>query len=238
MTTTAYDTHFIASDIAFTDQFGSVNLSIPFRKVKRIGSVVIGMAGCLECMLDFCNMACNFVLGERIDFNVPDSILQRVNRDFIALIYVNGSCLKISKAIGSSEIGIENITQIPTVIGSGSQFTRNIIEECPNALVAVLEAIKHDKYTDGEVKYCSIRKENIHNLELNPMSQTLKLQLTGMQQEIRETEAFLSSDVVNGKIYNASTETYHQIDPDSINNELGMSLLREGFQKVKDSLAQ
>ncbi|ENV47560.1 hypothetical protein P255_01981 [Acinetobacter brisouii CIP 110357] len=234
MTTTAYDTHFIASDIAFTDQDGVVNLSIPFRKVKRIGSIVIGMAGCLNCMIDFCEMAFQFVSGQTDKFDFPIQIQERTNRDFIAMIYVNGSCLKLSKIIGSSEVSIENITQIPTVIGSGSQFTSNIIEECPNAVVAVLEAIKHDKYTDGEVKYCSIRNDTIHNLELHPMSQTLKMQLTGMQQEIQETRAFLGSDVANGKNFSASTETYHKTDPATINNQIGMSLLREGFEKVRN----
>ncbi|UOG18711.1 hypothetical protein [Acinetobacter sp. PK01] len=130
----------------------------------------------------------------------------------------------------------ENITQIPTVIGSGSQYTSNIIQECPNAVVAVLEAIKHDKYTDGEVKYCSIRKEEIHNLEIHPMSHTLKTQLTGVQQELHQTKAFLTSDVAVGRNFSASTETFHVAQPSTINNELGMSLLKEGFMQIRNQL--
>ncbi|UOG18712.1 hypothetical protein [Acinetobacter sp. PK01] len=100
MTTTAYDTHFIASDIAFTDQHGVVNLSIPFRKVKRIGHIVIGMAGCLTCMADFCNMLVDFIQGKTDNFGIPQTILDRTERDFISIVYVNGACLKISKTVG------------------------------------------------------------------------------------------------------------------------------------------
>ena len=51
--------------------------------------------------------------------------------------------------VNHTEFTIENITNVPTVIGSGSLHTQHIIQDCPNAIAVVLEAIKYDQYTAG-----------------------------------------------------------------------------------------
>ncbi|WP_347986233.1 hypothetical protein [Methylomonas sp. AM2-LC] len=237
MTTTAYDTHFIASDIAFTDGEDNVHLDVPFRKVKRIKGAVIGMAGCLECMVDFSNMILNFILQKSDDFIIPATIVDRKDRDFIVMVYINGSCIKIQK-LRNSEVKAENITQIPTVIGSGSKYVQNVINDCPNAVVAVLEAIKHDKYTDGEVKYCSIRRDDVHNLEAYPMSTELEIQVFGFQKEVEAANDFLNTQDNQGKVFQASTEVYHVGTPSPIPLEIGMNFIKQGFFDIKKSLSQ
>lgn len=109
MTTTAYDTHFMASDIAFTVNRTEVTLNIPFRKVKRLGDIVFGMAGCLFCMRDFSEALIDFILQNKTQFELPRSILEKTNSDFIALIYLSGSCLKVSKMVNDTEFTIENM---------------------------------------------------------------------------------------------------------------------------------
>ncbi len=234
MTTTAYDTNFIASDIAFTDTQGNVHLNIPFRKVKRIEGIVLGMAGCLDCMKDYTQMIIDYVTKKSDYFDMPSSITNRQDRDFLVMIYLNGTCLQISKP-KQSDVGISIITQIPTVIGSGSSYVQNVLDDCKNAVVAVLEAIKHDKYTDGDVKYCSIKRRDVHNLEDHPMSAQLKIQLTGIQQELDAANEFLVHPSNAGKAFHASTETFHAGEPSTISLEAGMLFLKQGFSEVRDS---
>lgn len=234
MTTTAYDMHFIASDIAFTrDLIDEVTLDIPFRKVKRVGDAVFGMAGCLNCMIDFSEMVYQYISKVIPEFEMPASILNRLDRDFIVMVYLNGLCLKVSKNKNANEVIVENITQIPTVIGSGSKYVGSMINDCPNAIVAVLEAIKHDKYTDGDVKYCSIRRDDIHNLEIHPMSK-LTLQLTGMKSELDAVNDFLAKPENTGKAFHASTEVVHASSPAAIPTNLGMQILKDGFASIRD----
>lgn len=236
MTTTAYDTHFIASDIAFTDADDCVHLDIPFRKVKRIGESVIGMAGCLYCMNDFSNMLINFIRGLSA-FNLPVEIMQREQSDFIAMIYISGACWKITKMKMQIEPTMENITQIPTVIGSGSYYVQNVIDDCPNAVVAVLEARKCDKYTDGEVKYCSIKRNDIHNLEENPMNTQLNIQLLGIEKEISATNDFLMKPENKGKAFHAGSHVHHVGKPSPVDFDAGMKFLEQGFSKIRDSIS-
>jgi hypothetical protein len=234
LTTTAYDLHFIASDIAFTDENGTVHLNIPFRKVKRIENVVIGMAGCLSCMIDYCQMLINFLENDS-KLHFPQSIIDRETSDFIAILYINGACLKLEK-LRNAKLSIHNITQVPTVIGSGGGYVQEILNDCPNAVVAVLEAMKHDRYTDGEVKYCSIRREDIHNLEVSAMS-TPKLQVLGLQQELESVNEFLTNKDNQGKSFSASTEVFYHGEPSPISIEVGMAMIQEGFENIKKKLS-
>ncbi|MDR8377929.1 hypothetical protein FPK36_21470, partial [Acinetobacter baumannii] len=110
----------------FTVNRTEVTLNIPFRKVKRLGDIVFGMAGCLFCMRDFSEALIDFILQNKTQFELPRSILEKTNSDFIALIYLSGSCLKVSKMVNDTEFTIENITNVPTVIGSGSFHTQHI----------------------------------------------------------------------------------------------------------------
>lgn len=236
MTTTAYDTHFIASDIAFTvnrDNVSEVTLDIPFKKVKRVGDIVFGMAGCLFCMRDFCQALIDDILQNKTQFNLPSSILERTNSDFIAIVYLSGSCLKVTKAVNQTEYTMENITNVPTVIGSGSRHTQHIIQDCPNALAVVLEAIKYDEYTAGDVKYCSIKREDVHNLESPIMSTTLNNQIVMLQTEIAETNCLLG----NGNTYHANTETYHHGEPVKISTELGLQMFQHSLTNVREKLS-
>lgn len=238
MTTTAYDTHFIASDIAFTDENDVVHLNINFRKVKRIGNAVIGMAGCFRCMIEFTDMVLSYVLQKIPEFEIPSSILNRLDKDFVVIVHMDGMCLKATKPKFVNTIQIENITQVPTVIGSGSQYVKDVLDDCPNAVVAVLEAIKHDKYTCGDVKYCSIRREDVHNLEIDPMSIQLKTQLAGLQNEVTAANDFLNRDENQGKAFRASTEALHLGTPSPMPTELGMLLLKQGFSAIRNNLAE
>jgi hypothetical protein len=235
MTTTVYDTHFMASDIAFTDEKGNVQLDIPFGKIKRLGSIVIGMAGCLSYMKDFTEMLLAFVQKKIDKIEIPTSITTATDRNFVVMIYLNGKCLKIEKPI-NGKVTIENITEIPTVIGSGSKYVKTVLDDCPNAVVAVLEAIKRDKYTAGGVKYCSIRRDDIHNLDVNPMSAELKTQITGFQHEIEVTNDFLSSPKNEGKSFHASTEVYCLGKPSPIAIDEGLFLLEQGFSEIRNQL--
>jgi hypothetical protein len=242
VTTTAYDTHFIASDIAFTDlKTGEIYLDIPFRKVKRVGQSVIGMAGCLSCMVDFSNMILTYIQDKSQFFGVPASIIDRDGSDFIAMIHIDGMCLKLTKVKDDMtekfKVTVDNVTLIPTVIGSGGDHVQDIINDCPNAVVAVLEAIKRDKYTAGDVKYCSIKREDIHNLEVLPMSIQLQKQVTGLQEELRVTNDFLVRPENESKVFHASTETYYAGTPSSMDFDTGMLLLKQGFSKISDSLS-
>lgn len=234
MTTTAYDTQFIASDIAFTDDNDNVHVDVPFRKVKRIDDVVIGMAGCLNCMVDFANMILEYVTNVSNDLKMPQSIAGRLDRDFIVLMNTAGICLKYSKAKGSNDISLVNITQIPTVIGSGSQYVTDGFKEHKNAVVAVLEAIKHDKYTDGDVKYCNVNRDEIHNLEVHPMSKVHNIQVTGLQGELDATKKFLGQEENVGKNFRASTEVHYVGTPDPMSLEAGMAILKQGLAKVRE----
>lgn len=236
MTTTAYDTHFIASDIAFTDEDDNVSLDNPFRKVKRIDKAVIGMAGCLACMYDYSDMLLNY-LANGGAFGFPSEIIARKDRDFIVIVYIDGVCWKISKLKHQTKPTMENITQIPTVIGSGSYYVQNVIDDCPNAVVAVLEAMKKDKYTGGEVKYCSIRREDVHNLEVHPMSINLQKQITGLQAELKATNDFLMKPENKGKAFHAGSHVYHMGEPSPVDFDAGMRFLEQGFSKIRDSLA-
>ena len=232
MTTTAYDTHFMASDIAFTVNRTEVTLNIPFRKVKRLGEIVFGMAGCLFCMRDFSEALIDFILQNKTQFELPRCILEKTSSDFIALIYLSGSCLKVSKMVNHAEFTIENITNVPTVIGSGSLHTQHIIQDCPNAIAVVLEAIKYDQYTAGEVKYCSIKREEVHNLEAPIMSTTLNNQIQMLQTEIAETNQLVG----NGNTYHANTETYHHGEPVKISTELGLQMFQHSLTNVRNKL--
>ena len=236
MTTTAYDLHFIASDIAFTDNNDEVHLDIPFRKVKRIDNIVFGMAGCLRCMNDYCKTIIDFLENKIDNVNLPKSIIDRSDSDFIVMLYINGACLKLEKRKNSG-LFIENITQVPVVIGSGGNYVQDILNDCPNAVVAVLEAIKRDKYTKGDVKYCSIRREDIHNLEVSPMS-TVKLQVFGIQQEVEAANDFLNKKENQGKVFSASTEVFQHGNPSPISIEVGMAMIKEGFSNIKNKLSE
>lgn len=232
MTTTAYDQHFIASDIAFTDNNDNVTLDIPFRKVKRIGDVVFGMAGCLRCMIDFSNEILAYVKGDITDLKIPDTITNQADRDFIVILYINGICIKISKLKQTTTVIEENITNTATVIGSGSQYVQTVMQDCPNAIVAVLEAIKHDKYTDGEVKYSSVRREDVHNLEVLPMINT-NLQVAGLQNELDAANDFLNAAENVGKSFKASTEVFHVGSTATLPLGTGMQLLKDSLDKIK-----
>jgi len=235
LTTTAYDSHFMASDIAFTDEKGNVRLDIPFVKIKRLGSVVIGMAGCLLCMKDFTEMLLEFVQKKIDKIEIPVSITQATDRNFVAMIFLNEKCLKIEKPI-NGKVTIENITEIPTVIGSGSKYVKTVLDDCPNAVVAVFEAIKRDKYTAGDVKYCSVRRADIHNLEIKIMNAELKTQITGFQDEIEGISDFLSSPINDGKSFHASTEVYCLGKPSPIAIDDGLVFLEQGFSEIRNSL--
>ena len=236
MTTTAYDLHFMASDTAFTDGNDEVHLNIPFRKVKRIDNVVIGMAGCLDCMKDYCQTILDFLENKIDNVDLPASIIGRIERDFIVMLYINGSCLKLEKRKNSTAF-IQNITHVPVVIGSGGNYVQDILNDCQNAVVAVLEAIKRDKYTKGDVKYCSIRREDIHNLEANPMS-TLKVQIFGIQQDVVAANDFLNKKENQGKVFSASTEIFQHGEPSPISLEVGMAMIKEGFSNIKNKLSE
>lgn len=237
MTTTAYDLGFVASDIAFTDSNDVVTTLIPFRKVKRVGDVVIGMAGCLECMVDFSNMVVNFVTGNApLDF--PDSIVQRGDRDFVVIIHSAGACMKFDKMKHAVSATVTNITQVPTVIGSGSAYVTNAFNTHKNAVVAVLEAIRHDKYTDGEVRYCSVDLDDIHNLEVIAMSTLANVQITGLQAEIKAANDFMAKSENVGKSYRASTHATYVGTPDVMPLEAGMALLQQGLEKTRFELTQ
>jgi hypothetical protein len=233
LTTTAYDSQFIASDIAFTDNNNVVTLQIPFRKVKRIGEVVIGMAGCLECMIDFSNMIVQYVTGASNDMDMPAAIPGRADRDFVVLVHAAGTCLKYTKAKGSNDVTLVNITQIPTVIGSGSHYVTTGFNEHKNAVVAVLEAMKQDPYTGGEVKYCNIHREDVHNLEIHPMSNVHNLQVTGVQNELEATTEFMQRQENVGKVFRASTEVHYVGTPDPMPLEAGLAILKQGLAKVR-----
>jgi hypothetical protein len=179
-------------------------------------------------------MVFQYISKRASDFEMPSSILARLDRDFTVMVYLNGMCLRVSKNINAHSVIIENITQIPTVIGSGSKYVGSMINDCPNAVVAVLEAIKHDKYTDGDVKYCSIRRDDIHNLEIHPMSNLLNLQLTGMKAELDAVNDFLAKPENAGKAFHATTEVYHAGSPAVIPTNLGMQLLKDGFASIRD----
>lgn len=235
MTTTAYDMRFLASDIAFTDNQGNVTLDVPFRKVKRIGSVVVGMAGCLACMVDFSNSVLGYATGQIDDLIVPDTILARTDRDFVALLYTTDVCLKLTKKTGSNDIELEDVTSSPTVIGSGGDYVRDGFLVHQNGVVAVLEATKHDKHTAGSVKYCSVSHDNIHNLEVHAMSKDLKLEITGLQAEVVAAEQFLAVPANEGKSFHASTKTYSVGEPKAMKLEDGMTILKRGLAGVRDA---
>jgi hypothetical protein len=186
-------------------------------------------------MKDFTEMLLAFVQQKIDKIEIPISITAATDRNFVAMIYLNRKCLKIEKPI-NGKVTIENITEIPTVIGSGSRHVKTVLDDCPNAVVAVLEAIKRDKYTAGDVKYCSIRRDDIHNLDVNPMSAELKTQITGFQHEIEVTNDFLSSPKNEGKSFHASTEVYCLGKPSPIAIDEGLFLLEQGFSEIRNQL--
>lgn len=233
LTTTAYDLGFIASDIAFTDDQDVVTVSIPFRKVKRIGDVVIGMAGCYQCMIDFSNMVVEYVVGTTSSLVFPDSIVQRQDRDFVVIIHSAGVCMKFDKLKNATSATVSNITQVPTVIGSGSHYVTDAFNTHKNAVVAVLEAIRHDKYTDGEVRYCSVDMEDIHNLEVSAMSNLANVQITGLQNEIKAANDFIADAKNVGRSYRASTHVTYVGMPDVMPLDAGMALLQQGLGKIR-----
>lgn len=226
----------MASDSAFTDNKGNVRLDVPFGKVKRLGTIVIGMAGCLQCMKDFTQMLLDFIQGKISKIEMPLSIINVSDRNFVAIIYRNEICLKIEKPL-NGKITVENITDVPTVIGSGSKYVQDVLEDCPNAVVAVLEAIKRDKYTAGNVKYCSVRRNDIHNLEVNLMNANLKTQITGFQQEIEIIDGFLQSPQNEDKSFHASTEIYCLGKPSPMSLEDGLLFLEQGLTEIRDASA-
>lgn len=234
LTTTAYDTYFIASDTAFTDNNDIVTMDIPFRKVKRIDNLVIGMAGCLQCMVDFSEAIIQYATNVVDDLFIPASISERVERDFIAMVNTAGACLKISKEKDSNKIVIENITSVPTVIGSGSDYVTEGFGTHRSAVVSVLEAMKYDKYTDGEMKYCSVHREDIHNLEVHPMSDVLKMQVTGVQSEIKAANDFLLKSENTGKTFRASTREFHVGDPSPLPMDAALSMLKQGLAEARE----
>lgn len=239
MTTTAYDLTFIASDIAFTEDVTNVvRTDIPFRKVKRIGEVVIGMAGCLDCMVDFSNMVLNYVTGKSNSLDFPDSIVQRGARDFSVMLHAAGACMKFDKAKHATDVVVNNITQVPTVIGSGSGYVTTAFNTHKNAVVAVLEAIRHDTYTKGDVKYCCVHLDDIHNLELHAMSNLAKTQITGLQAEIGAANDFMAKPEHAGKSFRASTEATYVGTPDAMPLAAGMSLLQKGLERIRSEYAE
>lgn len=235
MTTTAYDTTFFASDIAFTDNNDVVHLNVPFRKVKRIGSMVFGMAGCLACMRDYTQMILDYVKGTTDVLAFPQSIINRADRDFIVMVHLAGGCFKFDKLAGAVAPVMQNVTQTPTVIGSGSYFVDGGFKTHQNAVVAVLEAIRSkDKYTDGEVKYCSVQLDDVHNLEIDPMNSTTALQVTGMQNEINAANDFMAQN--QGKTFHASTKVAYVGKPEEMPLEAGMAILQQGLDVVREQL--
>lgn len=234
LTTTAYDTYFIASDTAFTDNNDVVTMDIPFRKVKRIDKLVIGMAGCLQCMVDFSDAIVQYATNVIDDLIVPQSISDRIDRDFIAMVNTAGACLKISKGKDSNQIVIENITSVPTVIGSGSGYVTEGFETHRSAVVSVLEAMKYDKYTGGDMKYCSVHREDIHNLEVHPMSDVLKMQVTGVQSEVQAANDFLLQAENAGKTFKASTKEFHVGDPKPLPMDAALSMLKQGLAGARE----
>lgn len=239
MTTTAYDTGFFASDIAFTDNNGVVHLNIPFRKIKRVGDVVFGMAGCLACMGDFTQMVVDYAKGAAPQLLFPESITRRQDRDFIVMIHLAGACMQFDKAKGSEQVTVQNITQTPTVIGSGSYFVDGGFKTHRNAVVAVLEAIRSkDKYTDGDVKYCSVQLAEVHNLEVDPMNSTTTTQIAGMQKEIAAANDFIAQPEHLGKTFHASTKVAYVGKPEQMPLDAGMSILQQGLDAVRAQLAE
>lgn len=235
MTTTVYDTHVMSSDSAFTEMStGIVTLEIQFQKVKRVDSIVVGMAGCLRGMIDFWDSILDFVQQKTTHPEFPSSILQRKS-EFLAMICFEEQCYKYHLPKDSEELMFGNITNVPTVIGSGGKHISSVLEDCPNAVVAVLEAIKRDAYTKGDVKYCSIRLEGIHNLEIRPMN-TLQQQITGLQQELAATNDFLGKAENEGKVFHACTDVYHQGTPTPVTKEDAMSFLAKALGSVREKL--
>jgi hypothetical protein len=68
------------------------------------------------------------------------------------------------------------------------------------------------------------------------MSTQLKIQLTGIQQELDAANEFLIHPDNAGNAFHASTETFHAGDPSPISLEAGMLFLKQGFTEVRDSL--
>ncbi|MBV8657140.1 MAG: hypothetical protein JO142_04870 [Burkholderiales bacterium] len=238
MTTTAYDLSFIASDVAFTDNNGVVHTNLPFRKVKRIGEVVIGMAGCYECMIDFSNMVVDYVCGNSPAPVFPASIIARKDRDFIVMLHAAGACMKFDKLKNATDATVNNITQVPTVIGSGSKHVTKAFDSHKNAVVAVLEAIRQDPFTKGEVKYCSVHMDDIHNLELHAMSNLANTQITGLKAEIDAANDFMAKPENVGKSFRASTEVTYVGTPDAMPLDAGIALLQQGLERIRADYLQ
>ncbi len=227
----------MASDIAFTDNNGVVYLNVPFRKVKRVGEAVIGMAGCLDCMKDFTQMIVDYVKGTTPSISFPQSIVDRLDRDFIAMIHIAGACMKFDKFQGMTGATVQNITQTPTVIGSGSDFVIGGFDTHKNAVVAVLEAIRSkDQCTAGEVKYCSVQLDDVHNLEMDMTNSTATLQVTGLQKEIQAANDFTAKAEHIGKTFHASTKVTYVGKPEQMPLDAGMSILQQGLDAVRAKL--
>ena len=233
MTTTTYDTTFLASDTAFTDNDGNVHLDVPFRKVARLDRVTVGMAGCLACMVDFLQSVMSYVTGEIAQLVFPAKILERIDRDFVALLHTDGVCLLLSKSKGDDKFELKDVTDKPTVIGSGNQYVSEGFQRHKNGVVAVLEATRHDKYTKGNVIYCSVVHEDIHNLKVDAMSKDVKLQITGMHKDIVAAEEFLGMPENEGKSFHASTYSFVLGTPKEMRLEEGLAILERGLADVR-----
>lgn len=161
MTTVSYDTKYLAADSAYTSNEITYT-NIPFPKIHKINNTIFGMAGSLEIMINFTNQI------KSPNFNIK-SFLSTQNDTFAAIIHQNNKTIKVDK---DQDIIIEDITNVPTTIGSGSYYSQNILQQCPDALVIVLQAIELDKYSKGKIIYyglnCGInnlpKKENIPNI--------------------------------------------------------------------------
>jgi hypothetical protein len=82
----------MSSDTAFTDEDGIVYTDFALTKINRVGRIVVGMAGCLECMIEFYLTIIDFVSTSQEVLSVPRSIIESPERDFVAMVYVtNGA---------------------------------------------------------------------------------------------------------------------------------------------------
>lgn len=234
MTTTTYDSIFIASDTAFTDNDGNVDLTLPFRKVARLGRVTVGMAGCLACMVDFLRSVIDHVM-DGAELALPGKILERTDRDFVALLHTDGVCLLLTKSKGAVKFDLKDVTDKPTVIGSGDQYVSEGFQRHKNGVVAVLEATRHDKYTKGNVIYCSVVHEDIHNLKVDLMSKDLKLQVSGLNKDVIVAEEFLGKPANVGKSFHASTNSFVLGTPKDMELKAGLAILERGLADVRDA---
>jgi hypothetical protein len=205
VTTVAYDKIYIASDSAYTVN-ETTYTDIPFSKIQKINNVIFGMAGMLSIMLDFTK---EMFYNE--NFDVKQFLLTEKG-DFGAILYKNQFCLKIDKE--DSFIKIQDITNVPTVIGSGSLYTEEIINNCPDAVISVLKAIEKDQYSKGEIKYCGLK------CEINNLNKETKTELEEMQKYFFHER---------GQLF-AHKNFYHDGNPVDLELEEGF----EAAQKIID----